>query len=260
MKKYKNVEVTEKQLEDLIRQRPDLIEEGLTFVDHQLITDRGPLDMLLVDSGNALVVAELKIREDETMLVQGIDYYDYVYGKREWLSRIYKGISISPEQAPRLLLIAPSFPSSLINRCKWVSIRVSIFTFKCIAFEDDKEIIPVFIEVPIPSVPEEPVKMTTENHLNYITDVGLRQIAQDLVMEIGTFDRDNILTEATQNYISCKISGRAFAQIETRRKHFWVGGYDENYNWVWFKVTQESDLPSFKTLLRESMERIRSGR
>ena len=67
MKKYKSIEVSEKQLEDLIRQGANLIEEGVRYIDHQRNTERGPLDVLMVDSGNALIVAELKIIEDDTM-------------------------------------------------------------------------------------------------------------------------------------------------------------------------------------------------
>ena len=59
MSQYRIVEVLEKKLEDLIRQDPDLIEEGLTFITHQFDTKRGPLDVSLADSGNALIVAEL---------------------------------------------------------------------------------------------------------------------------------------------------------------------------------------------------------
>ena len=71
MLKYKPVQVSEKQLEDLVRQAPDLIEEGLRFIDHQRRTTRGPLDVLLADSANALVVAELKIVEDDHIPMQG---------------------------------------------------------------------------------------------------------------------------------------------------------------------------------------------
>ena len=136
MKKYKPAEVSEKQLEDLIRQAPDLIEEGLHFVDHQRITDRGPLDILLVDSGNALVVAELKVVEDDAMLVQGIDYYDYVSRNVDGITRAYKDFNINPKQTVRLFFIAPTFSISLLNRCKWIDIPVSLFTYKCVTFED----------------------------------------------------------------------------------------------------------------------------
>ena len=78
MKIYKVIEIPEKQLEEIARKAPHLIEEGLGYVGHQQRTNRGPLDVLFVDSGNALVVAELKVTEDDGMLVQSIDYYDYI--------------------------------------------------------------------------------------------------------------------------------------------------------------------------------------
>ena len=128
MKKYKIVEVQEKDLEELVRKYPEYIEQGLKYVDHQKRTDRGPLDVLFVDSGKALVVAELKVVEDDSMLVQGIDYYDYITRNIEGLARAYrtKSISIDPTQRPRLFLVAPSFSVSLLNRCKWIGVHPSI--------------------------------------------------------------------------------------------------------------------------------------
>ena len=69
--KYHIVDVSETDLEELIRQNPDNIEIGLRFVDHQRKAGRGPYDVLLVDSGKALVVGELKVTEDDSMLTQG---------------------------------------------------------------------------------------------------------------------------------------------------------------------------------------------
>jgi RecB family endonuclease NucS len=83
LKKYNTVIVSEAQLEDLVRQAPELIEDGMQFVDHQRSTTQGRLDVLLVDSGQALVVAELKVVEDDGMLVQGLDYYDYIHARLE---------------------------------------------------------------------------------------------------------------------------------------------------------------------------------
>ena len=57
MKKYKIVEVQEKDLEEFVRKYPEYIEQGIEYVDHQKRTDRDPLDVLFVDSGKALVVA-----------------------------------------------------------------------------------------------------------------------------------------------------------------------------------------------------------
>ena len=177
MKKYKTIEVSEKQLEELIRKSPELIEDGLKYVDHQKITDRGPLDVLFVDSGNALVVAELKINEDDAMLVQAVDYYDYITTNIEGFARAYKENKVDPIQKPRLFLIAPSFSVPLLNRCKWIDIPISLYSFQCIAFEDNlKEIIPIFKEITFPSRIQPVEVYNLEERYNYITDGKIKKM------------------------------------------------------------------------------------
>jgi len=255
MKKYKIVEVQEKDLEELVRKYPEYIEQGLKYVDHQKRTDRGPLDVLFVDSGKALVVAELKVVEDDSMLVQGIDYYDYTTRNIEGLTRAYrtKSISIDPTQRPRLFLVAPSFSVSLLNRCKWIDIPISLFTFQCIVFEDNsREIIPIFKEVTIPSRPQPIEVYTLKQRLDYITDKKVRKTVEDLLEEIKNWDKENILMEPTKYDISIKVSGRVFAYLGPRRKYFIVYTYDTEGEWKGFQINTEEDLNDIKSLLRSN--------
>ena len=98
MRKYKSIELIESQLEDLVRTGSEMIEDGLKYVDHQGVTDKGRMDVLMVDSGNSIVVAELKIIEDDNMLLQGIDYYDYVSTNIDAFARVYKDSGIDQLQ------------------------------------------------------------------------------------------------------------------------------------------------------------------
>ena len=260
MKKYKITEVQEKDLEELVRKYPEYIEQGLKYVDHQKRTDRGPLDVLFVDSGKALVVAELKVVEDNSMLVQGIDYYDYITRNIEGLARAYKSknISIAPTQKPRLFLIAPSFSVSLLNRCKWIDIPISLFIFQCIAFEDNpKEIIPIFKEVTIPSRPQPIEVYTIEQRLDYITDKNVRKTVENLLNEIKGWDDKNILIEPTKYDISIKVSGRVFAYLGPRRKYFIIYTYDSDGEWKGFQINSEDDLKDIKPLLRSNYEKYK---
>ncbi len=257
MKQYKSIEVSEKQLEDLIRQGANLIEEGVRYIDHQRGTERGPLDILMVDSGNALTVAELKIVEDDTMLVQGMDYYDYISKNIEGISRIYKDYRIDPKQTARLFLIAPSFSVSLINRCKWIDIPISLFTYKCITFEDSKEITVVFSEVTIPSTPEIVEAYDLKDRLEYITSLDMRKIAKDLIEEIRGWDAANIVIDPTKYDMSAKVSGRVFAYISPRRKFFWVYTYDNEKKWAGFLINQKEDLEAVKILLKNNIDKLR---
>lgn len=51
---------SESLLEDAIVKNPDLLEEGLTLIGRQTLTEGGPLDLLGVDKGGRLVLFELK--------------------------------------------------------------------------------------------------------------------------------------------------------------------------------------------------------
>jgi len=123
-----------------------MVEEGLVYVDHQRQTIGGRLDVLMVDSGKSLVVAELKIVENDGMLLQGLDYYDYVSTHVETYARLYRDHSIDPTKEVRLFLIAPSFSQTLINRSKWLNVPISLFSFNCLKFDGEDEIIPIFSE------------------------------------------------------------------------------------------------------------------
>lgn len=256
MKKYKIVEIPEKGLEEIVRKGSYLIEEGLRYIDHQKRTERGPLDVLFADSGNALVVAELKIIEDDGMLVQGLDYYDYIASNIEGFTRAYKEKKIDPTQKLRLFLVAPSFSVALLNRCKWIDIPLSLFTFQCLAFEDNpKEIVPVFKEITIPPRLQPVEVYTIEKRLNYITDDNVRKIAEKLLGEIQDWDRDNILIEAIKYAISLKVSGRVFMYLDPRRKRFLVSTWDDEDKWSSFPIQQPDDLSQeLRNLLKGNYE------
>ncbi len=256
---YNKIEVSEKQLEDLIRQRPDLIEGGLKYIEDQRKTDRGPLDILMVDSGNALIVAELKIIEDDGMLMQAVDYYDFITTHLEGISLSHKKFNIDLKQDPRLFLIAPSFSVDLINRCKWIDIPISLFTFQCIELKDKKgEIIPVFGEVTIPTLPERIEIYSLENNLNYITDPDVRKLAQNFLDEIQSWDPDKVLIKPIKNAISLKVSGKVFSYFSPRRRQFRMDMYDDKEGeWNSCSVEKKGDLENARQIVRANFEKLK---
>lgn len=260
VRKYNVVDISEKQLEDMVRQASDLIEDGLRYIDHQKRTERGPLDVLFADSGNALVVAELKVTEDDGMLVQGIDYYDYITTNIEGFARAYSSKKVDPTQKTRLFLIAPSFSISLLNRCKWIDIPLALFTFRCIALKDSPdEIIPVFNEITIPSRIQTPEVYTLDQKLSYITDAKVRKIVGGLLEEIQGWDKENILIEPIKYDISVKVSGKVFTYIGPRRKHFIINTYDNDGKWTGFPIQQNEDLEEVKLLVKSNYEKYKLG-
>lgn len=255
MRAYKKVDVSEAALEDLVRRDPTLIEDGLVYVDHQKPAAGGRLDVLLVDSGKSLVVAELKVVQDDGMLLQGVDYYDYVSSHVEAFARLYKLHGIDPTQQVRLFLIAPSFSQTLVNRCKWFDLPISLFTFHCLRFEGDDDLVPIFAEQPIPTAPEVVEVRHLDEHLGYITDLSVRSKASTLLDEIKDWKPSNISLDPIKYAISMKVNGRVFAYFSPRRKHFVLATYNAEEEWTEYSIKDDDDLGKVKPIVRAAMER-----
>jgi hypothetical protein len=255
MSPYAKADVSEQQLEELVRRNAGLIEEGLVYVDHQKAAAGGRLDVLMVDSGKSLVVAELKVVPDDGMLMQGVDYYDYVSSHVEAFARLYRPHDIDPTQQVRLLLIAPSFSQTLVNRCKWVDIPISLFSFQCLKFQGQEDLIPIFAEQLIPEQVEPPTATNLADHLGYITDTAIRAKVSALLDEIKTWKPGNISMDPTQRAISMKVNGRVFAALYPRRQHCVIDTLDADAKWKSFPVRNDDDLSEVKLIMKTAMER-----
>ncbi len=255
MKRYRSIEVSEGQLEELVCRAPDLIEDGLRFLDHQVHTDRGPLDVLLVDSGGALVVVELKVVVDEEMLTQGLDYYDYVARNLDGFTRAYHDKSINARQEPRLLLVAPAFSPLLLNHLKWLTIQPELFSVQILEFPDEPDsLTPVYKEVIAPVLPQRVESYSFDDIYNYITDTNIRSLAKALVSQVQAWDSGRIEVDPIQDALSIKRSGRILAYLYPRRKFFMVGYYDDDGNWPMDKITSQEELDATLRTLESRLE------
>jgi len=256
MTEFAYIDVNEQQLEELTRRYADKIEEGLRFIEHQRATDRGRLDVLFADSGRALVVAELKVVEDDLMLVQGIDYYDFLARHVGDFAHIHRDFDINPSEPIRLFLIAPSFSVDLLNRCKWIDVPISLFTYRCIRVGGSQDILPVFTEVTIPSIPETVEAYTLEARLSYITDTAARERAKEFLEEIRKWDPTRITVEPKKYDVSLKVSGRVFAYLNPRRKSFIFSVHDRELKWTGFTVNQDDELSVVRELTEANYRRL----
>lgn len=232
--KYRVVQITETELEDQVRRFPENIEPGLKYIGHQKGAGAGRrLDSLLVDSGKALVVAELKIVEDDSTLGQGLDYYDEIARNLDGWCSAYKTHGVDSSQEPRLILIAPSFSTTLQNRIKWISAPISLFTYQCIEPEDHKhERIVIYRDVQSPSLPRRVEAYSLQDRYMYITDVQARETAQKFLQQVQSWDAHKVIADPTKWDISIKLSGRVIAYIIPRRKFFYVGTWGNDGKWV----------------------------
>ena len=250
--KYTEKDISEKELEFYISKNADSVENELKYITHQKRTDRGPLDMLFVDSGNSLVIAELKIIEDDSMLVQGIDYFHYIFTNLEFYTRNFnnnRNFNIDPNQKPRLFLIAPSFSVNLKNRASWVDIQISLFTYKCINVNEHNEDIIIFNEELIPSRIQPIEVYTIDQKTNYIKDEIVKDRFKQSLKKIETLDNNQIVLDPIKNSISIKVGGKVIAYYSPNRKNFWISTYDRDNEWKEYPIRSDDDLPEIEELI-----------
>ncbi|SMO66052.1 endonuclease NucS domain-containing protein [Gracilimonas mengyeensis] len=257
MKNYKTVDISETKLEDLVRKAPHLIEDELEFVDHQSFTTRGPLDVLFRDAGKSLVVAELKVTENDSMLDQAIDYYDYVNRNIEGYARAYSKLDIDPSQELRLMLIAPSFSIQLLNRIKWIDIPITLISFQSIQFEGSDDIILIYNEVNAPSLPERIQSYTLDERYNYIKDSESRKLAKWVVEQVKSWDKEKIKPEPLKYSISIKYEGNVLAYIDPRRQNFRLGTYNQDGKWVTTSIESKTDFENFIPIVKEYYKQLK---
>lgn len=252
---YKLVEVAEQQLEDLVRRYSDKVEAGLKYVDHQHATNTGGrLDVLLMDSGGSLAVAELKVVEDDGMLLQGLDYYDYVASHLDAFTRLYQLPAATASQQVRLILIAPSFSQTLVNRCRWINAPLSLFTYSCLELEGTPDVLPIFNEVTLPSAPETVEVYHVNGQLNYITDDEARARYAGLLEEVPKLLPGRVSVDAIKYNTSLKVDGHVFAYLSARRKHFLVETYNADGVWTSYPIHSDDDMSAALEVMRHAME------
>jgi len=74
---------------------------------------------------------------------------------------------------------------------------------------------------------------------------------------VKNWDKENILIEPTKYDISIKVSGRVFAYLGPRRKHFIIYTYDTDGEWKGFQINSEEDINDIKPLLRSNYEKYK---
>lgn len=255
--KYQQIDISYTQLKDLIRRKPELLEDGLKYIPHQIYTSGGLLDLLLIDQSRALVIVEPTDVEDDEILIRGIDFYEIANRNLSGFLHAYQDLNIDCGQKPRLVLIAPSFSQSLIQRIKWVKIPISLFSYQCIKFDDAiGEVIPIYKEITSPVVPEKVQEDGLEDQYLPIGE-GDKMLAKTILARIQQWDRERIVVKQTDFDISIQISGRTLCYIGPRQTHFIVYTNDAYGRWSRYRVQNKQDMEAVLSMLHANYDKMR---
>lgn len=204
---------TERRLEELIVNTPELLDEGLTLIARQLSTESGIPDLLGIDRDGRLVVLELKrgsltrdavaqvldyasdlAQRSEEDLARFIEEHsgsggiDEIEDFADWYASAYPAGAEALDQPPRMILVglgvderARRIVSFLAER----GIEISLLTFQ--AFElDGKLLIARQAETPSPSSTGGPrPAKNKEKNLVALMAYAEERGTQDLLLEVA---------------------------------------------------------------------------
>ena len=245
MKKIKRIDAKdETELESLIINDLDEIEEGLNLLGRQIKTDSGPLDILAINKEGSLVVIELKVKEEDEQLFQGIRYFDWVKFHIEWIAQAYHGeygYKIDAKTDPSLFLIAPSFSENLKRVARYVDIDLLLYEYDIRQIGNEKK---VFCRERNYGEPYEPTEIPTiQGHLSYITDHEIKSLFEKAIEDLK---QKGIELEPKKRRITLRYKGDIIGRIRCRRSFFYVKIKDNEER---FNIKSLEDWNNFVTVL-----------
>ncbi|MBO3842188.1 MAG: DUF91 domain-containing protein [Candidatus Brockarchaeota archaeon] len=251
MPKLQQVQISERELEDIICSDPEYLEEGMVFLERQFPTDSGLLDVLMVDSDGALVVVELKNKESDEQILQALRYYDYVATNISDIVNHFqrRGITINDQEEPRLILVAPVFSQNLIRICKYLDVEVVLKAYKAVKLPSG-EIELILSNVDIGERDKLRIYLSLEEKLNLIQNEEAKKLAQRFVEELKEMKLE--LRMVHDEWISIWHKGKKLATMGCKRK-FFVIETETSEGWKRFRVESVNDLNRMMSILKEKM-------
>jgi hypothetical protein len=248
--KYTDLELeSEGHLEDLLSSDPTNIEPGMRLLARQWNTRRGPLDMLLLDQDGRVVVAELKLDEDDEMLMQGLDYLAWVNENLDSVALAFPKSEVAVKKSPRLILIARGFSDLLRARARYLKEDMQPTLLAYRAIQHAEEPLVVLQEIQVGDLPRaRPGPPRETEHREYLVGDELRAL-WDKATELFKSLSSEVMPSPTNTYLGFKHRGHIIGSLYSCKRHFWVLYYSRRGEWGWhLKISKEED---FKQLAEE---------
>jgi hypothetical protein len=130
----------EQDLEQMVTKEISQIENDLTLIcNHVPINDKTVLDILCHDENGQLVVVQLDMNEDDSMLIRGLQSLDYLNKFKSFLKATYNKHKIDDTEKPRLILVAPGFSDTLRHAVESMKgMRIDLYEWEYLKLGDHK--------------------------------------------------------------------------------------------------------------------------
>ncbi len=130
----------EKELQKILVDDASVVEDGLTVICSDMPIDpQTNVDVLCHDEDGQLAIMKLSVKENDNMFFEGLKILAYVNNVKPMLKFSYKDFKISDTKTPRLIFLAPSFSTQLVDVVgQMQGIQMDLYTWEYFEFDDKK--------------------------------------------------------------------------------------------------------------------------
>ena len=130
----------ERELHDIIMKDISVIEDGLAVICGDMPIDtKVRIGLLCHDENGQLVIVESSIKENDNMFFEGLNVLTHVNNVKPMLKFSYKDFQIDETKTPRLVFLAPSFSTQLVDVvAQMQGIQIDLYTWEYFEFDDKK--------------------------------------------------------------------------------------------------------------------------
>jgi len=219
----------EKELHSIMEKELNALEEGLVLLKYEFALTKGTPDFLCVDSGERLVVIEVKLQEDENILFQALRYYNEIDKDRYVIAKMFSKNDIKPKVHPRIILIAEKFSDDIRRLSTLVIPDIELYEYTLLSTSDGKEGI-CYHAISLPKVEEIiTTPKSREEIKKYLTKDILKPLFDRIIEQVKDISKD-IDMYTTQGYVGFRFKGHQIAYLCPQRKSFDIAAanIDEN--------------------------------
>jgi len=243
----------EKELHSIIEKELDALEEGLVLLKYEFALTKGIPDFVCVDSGERLVVIEVKLQEDENILFQALRYYNEIDKDRYVIAKMFSKKDINPKEHPRIILIAEKFSDDIRRLSTLVIPDIEVYEYTLLLTSDGKEGI-CYHAVSLPKVEEIiTTPRSPEEIKKYLTKDILKPLFDRIIEQVKDISKD-IDVYTTQDYIGFRFKGRQIAYLWPHRKSLDIAAanIDENGHNIEFDTLRiEEDTEDYIEIIEK---------
>jgi len=150
----------EKELQKILVNDASVVERGLTVICSDMPIDPSTnVDVLCHDEDGQLAIMKLSVKENDNIFFEGLKILAYVNNVKPMLKFSYKDFRISDTKTPRLIFLAPSFSTQLVDVVgQMQGIQMDLYTWEYFEFDDKKalHLEPVWLSETTKSKPRKP--------------------------------------------------------------------------------------------------------